>query len=61
MSWKAAIFHIQNAIKTTFMNGVTWNLVHAIEPQTQAYYFTLFYTAVYTEQQKHFDPSSGTR
>ena len=28
MSWKASIFHIQNAIKTTFMNGITWNLVH---------------------------------
>ena len=28
MPWKITIFHIQNAIKTTFMNEITWNLVH---------------------------------
>ena len=28
MPWKVAIFHIQIAIKTMFMKGITWNLVH---------------------------------
>ena len=28
MPWKVDIFHIQNAIKTTFLNRVTWNLPH---------------------------------
>ena len=27
MPWKVAILHIQNALKTTFMKGITWNLV----------------------------------
>ena len=28
MPWKVAIFHIQSAIKTAFMKGITWNLAH---------------------------------
>ena len=27
MPWKVVIFHIQSAIKTTFLKGITWNLV----------------------------------
>ena len=28
--------------------------------QLKPIYFTLFYTAIYAEQQKHFDPTSDT-
>ena len=28
MPWKVAIFNIQNAMKTAFIKGITWNLVH---------------------------------
>ena len=28
MPWKVAIFHIQSAMKTTFMKGIAWNLVY---------------------------------
>ena len=43
MPWKVAIFHIQSAIKTTFMKGITWNLVHTFFRVSSSTYIPVFW------------------
>ena len=42
MAWKLAIFHIQNAIKTTFMKGITWYLAHTFFRDFSSTYIPFF-------------------
>ena len=42
MPWKVAIFHIQSAIKTAFMKGITWNLVHTFFRDSSSTYIPVF-------------------
>ena len=42
MPWKVAIFHIQSAIKTTFLKGITWHLVHTFFGVSSSTYIPIF-------------------
>ena len=42
MPWKVAIFHIQSAVKTAFMKGITWNLVHTFFRVFSSTYISVF-------------------
>ena len=42
MPWKVAISHIQNAIKATFLKGISWNLLHTFFRDHSSTYIPLF-------------------
>ena len=43
MPWKVAIIHIQSAINTTFLKGITWNLVHTFIRVSSSTYIPFFF------------------
>ena len=42
MPWKVSIFHIQNAIKTAFLKGITRNLLYAFFREYSSTYILFF-------------------
>ena len=44
---KSSHFHIQNAIKTLFMKGMTWNLVHTFFRGSSSTYIPFFFGKVW--------------